>query len=126
MSANLTSWPGTVLGVVPLSRQEGRAKFQEHAMTKITVTLAALLLAGGVAFAQSYGSGTSNSAGATGTSSSSMNKSGSTASANKLTGCKTTASKEEKGKQGAVANSSSHNAATTGSRAANGSAKTGC
>ena len=85
---------------------------------KLTTALVAALLAGsvGVAFAQS---GTTSSMKS---STASPAKSGTTASStdsSKLTGCNTLASKEEKGKQGSVPNSSSHNAATTGSSVPN-------
>jgi len=95
---------------------------------KLTTTLAAVLLAGsvGVAFAQSGTYGTTTKSG---TAASTMTKPGTTATnttaKDKLTGCKTTASKEEKGSKGSVANSSSHNAATTGSNVM-GKRQTGC
>ena len=79
-------------------------------MKKLTTTLVAVALAGsvGVAFAQSDNS-KSMKPGATQSSTTAKT------SKDKLTGCNTVAAKEEKGKQGAVPNSSSHNAATTGS-----------
>jgi len=83
---------------------------------KLTTTLAAALLAGSVGFAFAGSSGHSANSGSSAT------------ATNKMTGCKTLASKEEKGKQGAVANSSSHNAtsATTGSAATGGKPDKGC
>ena len=88
--------------------------------TRLVTTLAAALLAASAGIAFAAGSGSSTKSG--------MSNSGTSATtANQPTGCKTLASKEEKGKQGSVANSSSHNAnaATTGS-GAKGKPEKGC
>ena len=87
---------------------------------KLATTIVAALLAGsvGVAFAQSD---TSKSMKSGTTQSGKMAKT----SKDKLTGCKTMTSKEEKGRQGAIAQGSSHNAATTGSNVM-GKPQTGC
>ena len=88
---------------------------------KLTTTLAAALLAASASVALAAGSGSSMNSGA------SANTGTSATTANKATGCKTLASKEEKGKQGSVPNSSSHNATagTTGS-GAKGKPEKGC